>query len=61
MTHTTGMGTMNESDLKNSVASQEADMLALIRELSAMASRLNEELRVVREDVAELREGRAPA
>ena len=61
MTHTTGMGTMNESDLKNSAAPQEADMLALIRELSAMASRLSEELRAVREDVAELREGQAPA
>ncbi|MFE6737406.1 hypothetical protein [Streptomyces tubercidicus] len=61
MTHKTGMSTVNGNALKTSAAAQEEDVLTLIQEMSAMVGRLSEELRAMREDVAELREGQAPA
>ncbi|MGD3105524.1 hypothetical protein [Streptomyces sp. YGL11-2] len=61
MTRKTGMHTMNENELKTSAAGQGADVFALIREMTAMAGRLSEEIRAVREDVAELRKNRGPA
>ncbi|AWN28429.1 hypothetical protein [Streptomyces sp. NEAU-S7GS2] len=61
MTHKTGMSTVNGNALNTSAAAQEEDVLTLIQEMSAMVGRLSEELRAMREDVAELREGQAPA
>ncbi|MGW8970326.1 hypothetical protein [Streptomyces platensis] len=60
MTHKTGTCTVNGNAMKTSAAAQEEDVLALIREMSAMVGRLSEELRAMREDVAELRQGQAP-
>ncbi|WP_148588858.1 hypothetical protein [Streptomyces sp. WAC01526] len=61
MTQKTGTSTVNGNALKTSAAAQEEDVLTLIREMSAMVGRLSEEVRAMREDVAELREGQAPA
>lgn len=61
MTHKTGTSTVNGNALQTSAAVQEEDVLTLIQEMSAMVGRLSEELRAMREDVAELREGQAPA
>ncbi|MCX4640910.1 hypothetical protein OG775_38465 [Streptomyces platensis] len=52
---------MNGTELKTSAAPHEAEMLTLIRELSAMADRLGGEVRAVREVVAELREDQGSA
>ncbi|MFJ9612562.1 hypothetical protein [Streptomyces noursei] len=52
---------MNENELKTSAAVQEADAFALIREMTAMAERLGEEMRALREEVAELRKNRGPS
>ncbi|MFJ4528125.1 hypothetical protein [Streptomyces nigrescens] len=60
MTQKTGTSTVNGNALETSAAAQEEDVLTLIREMSAMVGRLSEELRAMREDVAELREGQAP-
>ncbi|WP_328732053.1 MULTISPECIES: hypothetical protein [Streptomyces] len=61
MTHKTGTSTVNGNALKTSATAQEEDVLTLIQEMSAMVGRLSEELRAMREDVADLREGQAPA
>ncbi|MGX1755688.1 hypothetical protein ACWIG5_02000 [Streptomyces lydicus] len=61
MTHKTGTSSVNGNALQTSATVQEEDVLTLIQEMSAMVGRLSEELRAMREDVAELCEGQAPA
>ncbi|UZJ30622.1 hypothetical protein [Streptomyces endophytica] len=62
MTYKTGMAkAMNGTELKTSAGAHEVDTLALIREMTAMACRLAEEVRALRQDMAELREDREAA
>ncbi|WP_405409114.1 hypothetical protein [Streptomyces decoyicus] len=61
MTHRTGIYAMNENELDASAAGRQAESLTLLREMTAMAVRLSEEIRAVREDLAEQRKDQAPA